>query len=830
MTKQDFKREAGGIILFFLSALIWFGFTIKGSVGPFGEGTRVLLTGLLGFSAYFISYLFGIVSIWMIMGKEKTFLVSKIWSALALLVIISAIRHAGSEEILDSGSVFYKLKNLFQAGVRLEGGGLLGGLIAIPFLRIFQTIGTIVILIAIAMVDIMILTDISVESGYKRTKAMIQKIVLVSKKTAQSIFLFIAWSFGWLFSLKKGISNLTRRILYKTPSSEIEQSEGELDEEDRESKNTDMQIENSNALMHEVTIQNSQVAQETAPYEALMIEEDVQALDANAQRTDEEKQRDTQLKEQEWLMDSEQKRNPLEAVRTNEQEKDEEPEQQGDDTKNVQTKTERVITKPYRLPSLMLLDKKNGRNSPHSYSEEATLERKRKLEATLKSFGVEAKVTHITIGPAVTRFELTPALGVKVSKIVSLSDDIALSFATSGIRIEAPIPGKSAIGIEVPNKDVTPVLLSEVLSSVAFRGASSKLSIALGVDITGERVVADIAKMPHLLVAGATGAGKSVCMNSLIVSLIYKASPDEVKLLMIDPKVVELGIYNGIPHLLIPVVTDPKKAAGALNWAVVEMTSRYRAFAEKGVRDIFGYNDLMREAKETVLPQIVILIDELADLMMVAPNDVEDAICRLAQMARAAGMHLIIATQRPSVDVITGIIKANIPSRIAFAVTSQVDSRTILDMAGAEKLLGKGDMLFYPVGEAKPRRVKGSFVTEKEIERVVQFVKEQNNTTYDEVIVEKIQSTPVGKGKVKLQTEDDYDPLLEQVMEMIVDIGQASASLIQRKFKVGYARAARIMDQLEDKKVIGGFEGGKPRNVLMSKQDLMEHQMKKEPS
>ena len=421
-----------------------------------------------------------------------------------------------------------------------------------------------------------------------------------------------------------------------------------------------------------------------------------------------------------------------------------------------------------------------------------------------------------------TRYELAPAPGVKVSKIVNLADDIALNLASQGIRIEAPIPGKAAVGIEVPNKDMSAVYLVELLQSKEFQNFDSKLAFAVGKGLSGEIVVADIAKMPHLMIAGATGSGKSVCINSLIVSILYKASPEDVKLLMIDPKVVELGVYNGIPHLLIPVVTDPRKASGALNWAVQEMVQRYKLFAEKGVRDLKGYNAYVEQTKEgEKFPQIVIIIDELADLMMVAPNEVEDSICRLAQMARAAGMHLVIATQRPSVDVITGIIKANIPSRLSFAVTSQVDSRTILDMGGAEKLLGKGDMLFHPSGLAKPVRIKGCMVTDSEVEKVVEYVKSQGECVYDDAIINHVDADN-GHGKDQSSEADD---LLPKAIELIVTTGQASVSLLQRKFKVGYARAARMIDQMEERGIVGGFEGSKPRQILISKQQWQEMTM-----
>ncbi len=444
-----------------------------------------------------------------------------------------------------------------------------------------------------------------------------------------------------------------------------------------------------------------------------------------------------------------------------------------------------------------------------------------KLIDTLASFGVGAKVLNVSKGPTVTRYELQPNAGVKVSKIVNLADDIALNLAATGVRIEAPIPGKAAIGIEIPNKKNVAVFLRDVIETEAFRKYASKLAFAVGKDIAGNVVVGDIAKMPHLLIAGATGSGKSVCINTLIISILYKASPAEVRLLMVDPKVVELGIYNGIPHLLIPVVTDPKKASGALTWAVTEMTNRYRLFADNNVRDLKGYNSMIKERGEgETLPQIVIIIDELADLMMVAPNEVEDSICRLAQMARAAGMHLVIATQRPSVNVITGVIKANIPSRISFAVSSQIDSRTILDMAGAEKLLGRGDMLFYPLGQPKPLRVQGSFISDKEVEKFVTHIKSLQSAEYDEEILQKIENQATETLKPDSSGDDE---LLPQAILMVLELGQASASLIQRKFKVGYSRAARILDQMEAWGVVSASDGsGKPRQILITRQEWIE--------
>ena len=479
----------------------------------------------------------------------------------------------------------------------------------------------------------------------------------------------------------------------------------------------------------------------------------------------------------------------------------------------------------YEFPPIQLLsegDKKTVKGGKKAVADTAT-----KLQKTLYSFGVSAKVENVSVGPAITRYELKPAEGVRVSKIANLADDIALNLAAETIRIEAPIPGKQAVGIEIQNKENEIVPLRDIVDCDSFKNHKSKLAFALGKDVAGNEVVTDIAKMPHVLIAGSTGSGKSVCINTLIASIIYKAKPSEVKLVMVDPKVVELSVYNGIPHLLIPVVTDPKKAAGALAWAVQEMVNRYSLFASKNVRDIKGYNEALEgEGEGHKLPQIVIIIDELSDLMMVSPKDVEDSICRLAQMARAAGMHLVIATQRPSVDVITGIIKANVPSRISFAVSSQVDSRTILDMAGAEKLLGKGDMLFYPAGAPKPTRIQGAFISDKEVEKIVDFVKNNGEATYNDEILKQIENANSTDKEIDSGDEDDNtDPLLMEAIDVVVETGQASTSFIQRRFKVGYARAGRIIDQMEERGIISGFQGSKPREVLMPKERWEELKM-----
>lgn len=497
----------------------------------------------------------------------------------------------------------------------------------------------------------------------------------------------------------------------------------------------------------------------------------------------------------------------------------------------------------YAYPPIDLLTQ--GKHASMAGAESELRESSACLLDTLESFNIDAQIIGIVRGPSVTRFELTIPRGIKISRVSALADDIALALGAANVRI-APIPDKSAVGIEVPNKTVNTVFIRECIGSPAFANAKSRLSFAVGKDITGKPVIGDIAKMPHMLIAGTTGSGKSVCINSMLISLLYKSTPEEVRLIMVDPKMVELGNYNGIPHLLIPVVTDPKKAAGALNWAVGEMERRYKLFADHQVRNLVGYNDLMRsekaKAEQTedghpeqyqVLPQIVIVIDELADLMMVAAKEVENSICRIAQKARAAGMHLVVATQRPSADVITGIMKANIPSRIAFAVASQIESRIILDTTGAEKLIGKGDMLYAPLGEGKPTRVQGCFISNEEIEAVIARIKETSTAEYSEEILEHIeqQAEQVGNnkggGSGTNDPGDDEDELIEEAIEVIMDCRQASTSMLQRRLKLGYSRAARIIDQIEDRGIIGPSEGSKPRQILISREDWQEMKLRR---
>jgi S-DNA-T family DNA segregation ATPase FtsK/SpoIIIE len=697
-----------------------------------------------------------------IFKKNSSDLNLKIVYIFVFILILSALVQAGfyKEDMYVGKSVISSIKKFYIDGKDLLGGGVLGGLISIPFLLMFKGLGTIIILTAAAIIDIILITNVSIA--------------------------------GVIVKIKNGILSLFDKLENK-----FKLSDKEIKDELIEDYNEPDIVMNGKKLPKVIDFN---IIKEKQKKDVFIEEEQIlEKVDVENEEVDF------------IVKDIKKSEDPSEVV-----------EKIADSVnKEIQSKVKTNIE--YKYPDINLLDDGSQISSDALNCRKSALKGAKKLEETLKSFGVDAKVINVSMGPAVTRYELQPSAGVKVSKIVGLSDDICLNLAASGVRIEAPIPGKAAIGIEVPNKEVTPVFLKDVIQSKEFKNFPSNLAFALGKDITGQNTVADIGKMPHLLIAGATGSGKSVCINSLIISLLYKSSPNEVKLLMVDPKVVELGIYNGIPHLLIPVVTEPKKAAGALNWAVQEMEERYKLFAQKGVRDIKGYNAVVNtnEGEET-LPQIVIIIDELADLMMVAPKDVEDAICRLAQMARAAGMHLVIATQRPSVNVITGVIKANIPSRIAFAVSSQVDSRTIIDMAGAEKLLGKGDMLFYPVGSPKPVRVKGAFVSDKEVERVVEYIKSQCNAEYDEDIIEEINT----EREVMDGAPEDADELLPQAIELVVDAGQASVSMIQRKFKVGYARAARIVDQMEERGIVGGFEGSKPRQVLITKLQLQELEMR----
>ncbi|MCX7922972.1 MAG: DNA translocase FtsK [Clostridia bacterium] len=772
------NNEIFGILIVAFGIMTLLSFYIENSIGTFGIFIKDFLLGLMGYPAFITPPIIIVYGIFVLLKKNDSKFNLRLLYLTILLIFFSAFFQVGffKPKDYENMEVLKSIPKFFEDGKNLRGGGILGGLISVPFLLTFQVLGTIIILTTLSLIDIMLLTNISIVRSIGNIKEL-----LTSK-------------FNTAFkSYKQHKDDISTK---NNPNSVTD-----ADHSGRES---------GSETKPKVIDFNKQKATRESKEKAIKVAPDESIGYAKSEPDTETKEvREIPVEPIQFIMKDIKK---SVSVKQN----------SSVEPLDIQTSLQDRHDIEYRYPEFDLLSQNTEDGTNIQSLRNAAIEGAVKLEETLKSFGVEAKVVNVSRGPAVTRYELQPSPGVKVSKIVNLSDDISLNLATAGVRIEAPIPGKAAIGIEVPNKEVTAVFLRDVIESHEFAKHPSKIAFAVGKDISGENVVADIGKMPHMLIAGATGAGKSVCINSLIVSLLYKASPDEVKLLMVDPKVVELGIYNGIPHLLIPVVTDPRKAAGALNWAVQEMVNRYKLFAEKGVRDIKGYNAMLKEKGEAgSLPHIVIIIDELADLMMVAPNDVEDAICRLAQMARAAGMHLVIATQRPSVDVITGVIKANIPSRISFAVSSQVDSRTILDMAGAEKLLGKGDMLFYPIGEQKPIRVKGCFVSDKEVEKVVEFIKSQGDTQYDANIIEEINS----EKETEESNPGDNDELLNQAIDLVVEAGQASVSLIQRKFKVGYARAARIVDQMEARGIVGRFEGSKPRQVLITKQQWQELQM-----
>lgn len=800
-TEKRKQIEIKGVIYLAVGILLFFSFHFKNSVGVFGVFINSLLFGMFGFTAFVLPYIITLFGFMMLFKKGLDKLSKRIIHSLILIALASALFHTANydKSIYENLSFGDNVVRCFKDGILWQSGGVIGGLLSMPFLRVFQVVGTIIIIAATSLVEIVILTEISLEESILKIVKMITKMA--------NYCLYLVHNYKTRRRAKQVIM--------------FDAAEEELIKKQKMEKQTAENVKEQEPGFISSVIGKARILKKSKldGLEKVNIAESLK----NKAKVSLIKARGEELNNQiESDKKSSKERSGL--VQDNSLEKTNQCDTISESNNDILEDTNIVN---YKYPAVSLLSQVSQKGTSKDVGRRLIQENAKKLEETLLSFGVEAKVVNYSSGPAVTRYELTPSPGVKVSRIVALSDDISLSLAAAGIRIEAPIPGKSAIGIEVPNKEMGAVCLREVVESEEFKENNSKLAVAIGKDITGRCIVADMSKMPHVLIAGATGSGKSVCINTIIMSVLYKASPSDVKMVMIDPKAVELTCYNGIPHLLIPVVTDPKKAAGALNWAVVEMVNRYKAFSEKGVRDIMGYNAaIVKENPEGRLPQILIIIDELADLMMVAKNDVEDAICRLSQMARAAGMHLVVATQRPSVDVITGVIKANIPSRIAFAVSSQVDSRTILDMAGAEKLLGQGDMLYSPIGASKPIRVKGTFVSVNEVETVVDFVKKQEESKYDETVIKEINQVTA-----KDETIDaDNDELLPQAADLVVDAGHASVSLIQRRFKVGYARAARIIDQMELKGIVGPFEGSKPRQVLIGRQQLLAQRVQKDVS
>ncbi|MBQ7956178.1 MAG: DNA translocase FtsK [Lachnospiraceae bacterium] len=819
-------HEVELIILF---AVVVFLFLCNfGIIGTVGNSISGVMFGLFGFTAYVFPVAIFVAAAFWFANQGSPTAVIKLVAGVALFVMCGVVFEFinGTTTALEA----YDIKKIYEyCSVEKGGGGILAGSVAYLLYHFLDMVGAILVVIVLSIISIVILTERSFVNGVKKSG---KRVMEMSKEDSQR-----RREYAQMRRQKQDELREQREEERRLKEDERRLREEELENEKilrMDKKVSGVTIDTSLSKgeehktrddIHEITLNDEAEIKEDIPvnhaYQMSYKQPDeIHEVSWNEPETAYEQSEPVVAEEIPVQRPPVRRERPV-ARAPKEPERGNGIEKQM--TADIQA-AEKKVSKTYIFPPLSRLQKGVGKTGDSSRELKETAMR---LQQTLNTFGVKVSITDISQGPAVTRYELQPEVGVKVSKIVGLADDIKLNLAATDIRIEAPIPGKAAIGIEVPNKENTPVALRDLLETREFKEFSSNLAFAVGKDIAGKTVVSDIAKMPHMLIAGATGSGKSVCINTLIMSLLYKAHPDDVKLIMIDPKVVELSVYNGIPHLLVPVVTDPKKAAAALNWGVAEMTDRYKKFADFNVRDLKGYNQKVESMQEQgaddtlkKMPQIVIIVDELADLMMVAPGEVEESICRLAQLARAAGIHLIIATQRPSVDVITGLIKANMPSRVAFSVSSGVDSRTILDMNGAEKLLGKGDMLFYPQGYTKPVRVQGAFVSDREVADVVDFLKNQAiGNTYAEDIEEKIQSLGAsssaagGSGSDSADSRDEY---FADAGRFIIEKDKASIGMLQRMFKIGFNRAARIMDQLCDYGVVGEEEGTKPRKVLMS--------------
>ena len=816
------------IILGLLAVCILLVLSNFGLGGIVGKTVSSVVFGIFGFMAYFLPFiLFGAVAFG-ISNKGNSHAYIKLGAVAALFLIL-----CGMIELLfhpyDKNATLFSY--YVASSEHKNAGGFAGGCLIRLFCPLFGKIGAGVILVVLGIISIILITERSLLSpigrkskvAYEEAKRKRQETAVIRTKererkererqTAQETEERGAGVPGGKEKKARGVSFATT-LLHGEGEEEVPQERKSR----RRRKSPEIQ-----ELTPEGAVPDGGDSEESDPGRFVINR-------AEPLTAEETEMTGTERSAEEGVPDAMQMpSDPQEMpARRNRKNTKENAQAVAAETASVEQSVRAMEEQPqkiYRIPPMNLLVKgKKGGGDSDAHLRATAL----KLEQTLQNFGVGVHVTNASCGPSVTRYELQPEQGVKVSKIVGLADDIKLNLAVADLRIEAPIPGKAAVGIEVPNSENTAVMLRDLLESDEFKNSRSPISFAVGKDIAGKVVVADIAKMPHLLVAGATGSGKSVCINTLIMSIIYKADPEDVKLILVDPKVVELSVYNGIPHLMIPVVTDPKKAAGALNWAVAEMEKRYKLFAEYNVRDLKGFNEkVLRgetgEDAEKKLPQIIIIIDELADLMMVAPGEVEGAICRLAQLARAAGLHLLLATQRPSVNVITGLIKANMPSRIAFSVSSGVDSRTIIDMNGAEKLLGKGDMLFYPSGYPKPVRVQGSFVSDKEVQKVVDYLIDKNGSTaYSNELEEHMMTAdvPTSISGVSAEDTDDRDVYFTEAGQLIIDKDRASIGMLQRMFKIGFNRAARIMDQLAEAGVVGPEEGTKPRKVLMSKEEF----------
>ena len=792
--------------------------------GVVGNAVSGFFFGVFGLTAYLFPIVLLVGTFFAISNKENTFALMKLIFSLIFLVFLCTLIELMFHGDTGGGAVY----SFFYSRQHRAGGGFVGGGIVGLLCEGFGLIGAYVITIAVMGISAVLISEKSAIKGIQKNARHLQqteKLRLRKKKSRQMEEI----PKPRLPEQKtdRKLPRRERKVEGVALDTQLRERESSPDAPSDEVNEVNIRIFDEQvevADVHRVPLTSETPSEETLPLEETSSEPDrAAAKEPVGRKTVALKSKGSPAGES--VLESERKAEiPSGPVRESAAAQ-KALEGEGDGKDNVPAE------QPYRYPPISLLhtpSRRGGGNSKATLQETAA-----KLQQILKNFGVNVTVTDVSCGPAVTRYEIQPEMGVKVSKIVNLADDIKLNLAAADIRIEAPIPGKAAVGIEVPNKQKVVVSFRELVESPEFQDSESKISFAVGRDIAGKVVISNIAKMPHLLIAGATGSGKSVCINTIIMSILYKASPKEVKLIMVDPKVVELSVYNGIPHLLIPVVTDPKKAAGALHWAVTEMMDRYEKFADAGVRDMKGYNAKIKNGTMKInhngqvvdvavekMPQIVIIVDELADLMMVAASEVEESICRLAQLARAAGIHLIIATQRPSVNVITGLIKANMPSRIAFSVTSNIDSRTILDMGGAEKLLGNGDMLYYPQGFTKPLRVQGAFVTDDEVAKVVDFLSKHNESgTYSEEIQEKIASAEIGTGSGgdgDNAAADSRDAYFEAAGRLLIEKEKGSIGMLQRNFKVGFNRAARIMDQLQEAGVVGPEEGTKPRKVLMS--------------
>lgn len=775
INKKVDKNESlliSGLIILFASIFLLI-FANSDATGVFGRWIKSGLVYLfsLGYNI-FLFYLLAIALV-LLIPKSRPF-AKKLIISLSIIFLSLLIIFDSSTSLMSSFSAH--VSQATESAGELASGGLIGGVFGFLFYRLFGGVGTVIILVIINIINIYTLTSIKRADIIQKTDDTMNKI-------------------------QDGIENSVEKIKIKRQemrNKKILSSDDIFNDED------DIKTINSESDTNTVTNTND-INLEGFDDDFIDIKINDSSNTKNTEAVD--KTEDDLKAKENPKTDKKPKTIKKEIEKTQKTEETEDNNEEIDIEKEIHK--EDIVH--YEFPSLDLLKEVEVTNTSSKGKE--IKDNIKIIQDTLNNFGVDAKVIGVNSGPTITSYEISLAAGVKVSKILSLSDNLALALATTDIRILAPIPGKSAVGIEVPNKNKDTLLLKEILDSDEFRNLKSKLPLALGKDVTGNTIISSIANMPHLLIAGATGSGKSVCINTIIMSILYKARPDEVKLIMIDPKVVELNVYNNIPHLLIPVVTNAKKAQFSLNWAVQEMEKRYQLFAKNNVKDMQSYNELDTITEK--MPQIIIIIDELADLMMVAATEVEDAICRLAQMARAAGMHLIVATQRPSVDVITGTIKANIPSRISFQVSSQIDSRTILDMSGAEKLLGKGDMLYYPSNLSKPIRVQGAFVSDKEVKRVCDFIRNQGEANYNQDAVESISTNNTSQ-----TMQDDKDELYDEAVKLVVADGQASISYLQRKLKIGYSRAARIVDQMEEMGVVSGYDGSKPRKVLIEEEDL----------